>query len=522
MRENMKKKILTVLIVTLIFNLYVPAEPKNSDNTDNKILISIKEKDKKENEKKEKHRFPIIRSRKIPTLDTVDKILENASEKNTQIDSAKSISERINDSLKNNNAVKTDINKVNQIVNVDDCVKIALVNHPSIQFYKSSAEIYKSKIAQAWAAYFPRIGVGLEYTKNDMLLTAFETTKQRYNLFHMPQLNADLLLFDFGKNKTKVDIARKTYQASEENVQMSINDVIYGVKKAYYSLLFARQQEQVYEDFVKDDAVHLEQANAFYRVGTKAKIDVLTAEYNYGKSKLNLIKAQNNTKLAYANMNNAIGVPEFQNYAISENLETRSYEIDEKEMLERAFQTRPEYLAAKKKAEASALLVRGAKRAFLPDINLFASFESGGKAPGTDTGYQFGGNIVYNNFNALLLKKQLDESKATAKRDLAELEKTRQTVYLEVKQAYINFQNAKDSIPVSALAMMEAKEQYNLASGRYKVGLGDAIELKDAENTYMNAQLEYYNNLMNYNIAEANLERVTGMPIEPAEKEDKI
>ena len=74
-------------------------------------------------------------------------------------------------------------------------------------------------------------------------------------------------------------------------------------------------------------------------------------------------------------------------------------------------------------------------------------------------------------------------------------------------------QNAKDSIPVSQLAMMQAKEQYDLASGRYKVGLGDAVELKDAENTYRKAQLEYYSNLMNYNIAAANLERVTGAPI---------
>ena len=95
------------------------------------------------------------------------------------------------------------------------------------------------------------------------------------------------------------------------------------------------------------------------------------------------------------------------------------------------------------------------------------------------------------------------------------MENTRQSVYLEVKQAYIDLQNAKDSIPVSQLAMMQAKEQYDLASGRYKVGLGDAVELKDAENTYRKAQLEYYSNLMNYNIAAANLERVTGAPIVP-------
>lgn len=518
----MKKKILITLAALIILNQcgFAKTDRFLTFKTDNQAFISVKEE---ESQQKTDLKTPdsAEKGEILPTLDNFETILNNADKKNSQIDSAKSISERINDSLKNN-ALKIDEKTVTQIVNVDDCVKIALANHPSIQYYKSSAEIYKSKIAQAWSAYFPTIGAGVEYTRNNMLITIFEVSQQKYNLFYMPTLSANMLLFDFGKTKTKADIAKKTYLATEENVKMSINDVIYGVKKAYYALLFAKQREQVYEDSVKDYEMHLEQANAFYRVGTKAKIDVLTAEYNLGKAKLNLIKSQNGTKLAYANVNNAIGIPEFQNYAITENLETRSYEIDCDEMLERAFKTRPEYLAAKKKAEASALLIKGSKRAFLPDLSIFGSFQSGGTKPARDIGYQFGGRLAYSNFNVLLLKKQLDESKATAKRDLAELENTRQKVYLEVKQAYIDFQNAKDSIPVSALAMVQAKEQYNLASGRYKVGLGDAVELKDAENTYRNAQLEYYSNLMNYNIAEANLERVTGTPIKPSENEDKI
>lgn len=516
-----KKLILSIIAATIGLNVYADTESINvGQKMVDSALISIADKENQEDIKTYNHHFPKIHSRKIPTLDTVDKILDKTSEQKTQIDSAKSVSERINHALKNNNPIKTNIETADQIVNVDDCVKIALANHPSIAYYKSAADIFKSKIAQAWSAYFPTFSAGIEYSRNDMLLTAMNVGEQKYNMFYMPTLGLDLLLFDFGKSKTHADIARKTYQASEEHVKMSINDVIYGVKKSYYSLLYAKQQEKVYEETVKDDEIHLEQANAFYRVGTKAKIDVLTAEYNLGKAKLNLIKSQNNVKLAYANVNNAIGIPEFHNYAINENLETRTYEINRDEMLERAFNTRPEYLAAKKKSEASSLLIRGSKRAFLPDLNAFAKYDVGGTHPGKDIGYQFGGRLAYKNVNLLLLKKQLDESKATAKRDLAELEQTRQKVYLEVEQAYIDYQNARDSIPVAALAMMEAKEQYDLANGRYKVGFGNAIELKDAENTYRTAQLEYYANLMNYNIAVANLERVTGMPIAPEEIEN--
>ena len=65
--------------------------------------------------------------------------------------------------------------------------------------------------------------------------------------------------------------------------------------------------------------------------------------------------------------------------------------------------------------------------------------------------------------------------------------------------------------------MDQAKEQYDQASGRYKVGLGDAIELKDAETTFRNAQLDYYNSLLNYHVSAANLERLMGVPLESSD-----
>ena len=42
---------------------------------------------------------------------------------------------------------------------------------------------------------------------------------------------------------------------------------------------------------------------------------------------------------------------------------------------------------------------------------------------------------------------------------------------------------------------------------------------KDAENTYLNAQLNYYSNLLDYNVNAAELERVIGAPIKESEIE---
>ena len=70
-----------------------------------------------------------------------------------------------------------------------------------------------------------------------------------------------------------------------------------------------------------------------------------------------------------------------------------------------------------------------------------------------------------------------------------------------------------EAIVIAKLALDQAKEQYRQVTGRYKAGIGDAIELKDGENTYLNARLDFYNAVLNYNTAAAGLEREIGQPL---------
>ena len=176
-------------------------------------------------------------------------------------------------------------------------------------------------------------------------------------------------------------------------------------------------------------------------------------------------------------------------------------------------------LASKKLMDAAEMNVRSAKRAFAPDLSAFGSYQNGGAKMDMDYGYQFGLQLNYTNLNLMLLKKQVDEAKATYKKYVADYEQQKQNVYLEVKSAYISLLNSRDSLDVAKLALQQAKEQQYQAFRRYQVGLGNAIEFKDAENTYLNAQLSYYSNLLDYNVNAAELERVIGAPVKESEVE---
>ena len=412
---------------------------------------------------------------------------------------------------------------MNGEVTLSDCIKLAITHHPTIMSAISNAEIYKTRIGQAWSNYFPTLNAGTSYSRNDMLMTMggsySRMMSQKYNMYYVPTLSANMLLFDFGKTKAAADMAKRNYEASRYDAETSIELVIYNVKVAYYNLIFAEIQKTVYEDTVKDFELQLKQARAQYEIGRKAKIDVTTAEYNLGNAKVNLIKAKNTLELAAAELANAVGIPELEGVVLKDKLNTKAYEVNFKDLLSTAQASRPALLASKKLMDAAQMNVRSAKRAFAPDLSAFGSYNQGGRQIDSDYGYQFGVQLNYSALNLMYLKKQVDEANATYKKYVADYEQQKQNVYLEVKSAYINLLNSHDSLDVSKLALQQAKERQYQAFRRYQVGLGDAIEFKDAENSYLNAQLDYYSNVLNYNVNAAEVERVIGAPIKESDKD---
>ena len=501
------KKILNVILICSIFTL----------STTPTFAKGWFKKDKTEKETKEKVEIVKHEKEKTNLKHEIKKIKYNAKSQQESSKEAEGMYETKFPAINS----KIEYSQMNGEVTLSDCIKLAITHHPTIMSAISNAEIYKTMVGQAWSNYFPTISAGVNYSRNDMFMTMSSSyarmMAQKYNMYYMPTISANMLLFDFGKTKSMADSAQKTYESSRYDAETSIELVIYNVKVAYYNLVFAEIQKTVYEDTVKDFELQLKQAKAQYDIGRKAKIDVTTAEYNLGNAKVNLIKAKNTLELAAAELANAVGIPELENVILKDKLNSKAYNVNFQDLLKTAEKSRPALLASKKLMDAAELNIRSAKRAFSPDLSAFGSYNQGGRQIDSDYGYQFGVQLNYNALNLMLLKKQVDEAKAAYKKAVADYEQQRQNVYLEVKSAYISLLNSHDSIDVSKLALQQAKERQYQAFRRYQVGLGDAIEFKDAENSYLNAQLDYYSNLLNYNINAAELERVVGAPIQESD-----
>ena len=416
-------------------------------------------------------------------------------------------------------------NDMHSVFALRDCVNIAIEHNPQIRYYVYNEQAYKSKIGQAWSNFFPRISAGLDVSRTMSRYSGgapYENTS--YTMGYVPTISADMLLFDFGKTKAVADYAKRLYESKKEDTKETINSIVYNIKSAYFNILFAQAQVNVYEDTVKDYELQLSRAQSFYRLGKKAKLDVVTAEYNLGKAKLKLVDAKNVLQVARVRLSKIMGIPEYTNYELSDELILNDYEETFENLIKVAYDVRPELLSTKKVADAAKMNLRAKRRNFTPNLGVYGNYQYGSGDQYSLSSGQIGVKLNYSEFNIMNVKKQVDEAKSEYNKSLANYDYVKDTIYLNVKKNYLDLQTARESIIIAKLALDEAKEQYRQVTGRYKAGVGDAIELKDGENTYLNARLDFYNAMLNYNVTAASLEKEVGVPIVFSDKlilEDK-
>ncbi len=400
----------------------------------------------------------------------------------------------------------------NIIFSLAECVEKALENNPEIKAAVSDTDIFHTKIGQARSRYFPRVSISSGYSRINPLVNNanFAFPDNSYNNYSFSAISLNQLVFDFGKTADLLKANKLSHESSKNSLQSVINEVVYNVKEAYYMLLFAQKKLDVMQDTVDKFREHLNQASSFYEVGTRPKIEVTTAKFNLSNARLNLIRAKNDVEIAFARLNNLMGLPRQVEYSIEEELSYDEIDVEFDEIIELAYVNRPDLKAAKLRVQASERLVKIAKKAVIPNLEASTSYNVGGGEFFEDDGFAFGINLELPVTNAYLTKKQLDQARAQLDKDTALAKKLENDVFMQVRQVLISLNEAGEKIPVSELLLNQARENYELASGRYKVGLGDSIELKDAEIEYSNARVQYFNSILEYNIAVANLERILG------------
>lgn len=402
---------------------------------------------------------------------------------------------------------------------LDNCLKLALGNNPQINAAFQDILASDARIKQVWSNFFPTISWQTGYTRlRQLQLSDALGQSLEFNYYLLGQISLQEMLYDFGVTQNQATIRKLDYEGYKKTFEAVVNDVIYQTKDAYYNVLYAYENRRVAQDTVDKYQLFYNQAKAFYLTGENPKVDVTIAETNLSNAKLKLIQAENAVNLAIAKLNNIMGVPYIERYDIVDKLQYKPVNMSFEQAIDTARDSRPELKLAEIKVEGVNQTVKLTKKSFFPTLSFEGQYQRGGKSWNSNYGFNIGGYLTFPTINAMLIRNEIKEAKYLYDRELANARNTQNSIYLEIQNAYLKLEEKRNQLPVAILNVKQSRENYELSYGRYRVGEASPTELKDAENTYEQAQLTYYTALYEYNSARAELEKSIGKNIQDGEE----
>lgn len=451
-------------------------------------------------------------------------------------------------------------------LSLEDCINIALSRSPNIKQMRYYWQMAKHNVSIAKSQYAPTLSAGAGYHQD--WTRAWRYTSSTRSL---PSVDVRLreMIWNFGKTNANIRMEKFYKIAAEHDFNQEVIETIYQVKLKYYAVLAAQAIVEIDKANVQINERNYQRTKAYFEEGIRSKIDLVNAEVYLSDSKIALIKSEKEYKNAIIALGNTMYVANAPNFTIkrtdtfnfdhnylpvnlvkitnykdisnlpeevfnatltkSEKNENvlKDYVFKNKfpmsfdESVQYAYENRYDLksLEATKDAMKQALLYT--KREYYPELSGSVGYGYMNSNITNSNSFDIAVELT-SSINPIQTKHKIDNAKIQVNMAQNDIDQLKQNMYFEIQKTYVDMIAYEEQIPLNSVKVRQTLENLELADGRYEVGLGDFIEVQDAKANYNSAQHTYVQNIFNYNVARATIEKEIASEKITLTLEDKV
>ena len=400
-----------------------------------------------------------------------------------------------------------------------EAIDIALKKHPSLLSADANLKAAEARTEQTRSLYYPQIYANFDTMSGsggiNPRFVAPAGAMLRPNLSqYAGGVIANHRLYDFGFTKNLVDSSKLAARAQVQDVTAQRMLVIATVQRVYLASLKQHRLVQIAEDTVRERGVIRSQVDVLYRQQLKSKLDLNLVQVELTNAESLLVKARNDLKASFAELNRAMGVSGPEDYV----LEDISITVRQPRPLESLITdslSHPEVLRTKELARSAEARVQATKKQYLPTVSAVASagdYETFDTSRNERTGgwWTAGALMSMPIFTGFLIENQVREASAQQAAAESTTLNLEQALTQQVTNAYLETVTHAQQVKLYEEQVKTAKEALQLARQRYKLGLGSIVEVTQSEVVLTSAQVRLAESTYDYKIAEVTLAYLVG------------
>ena len=390
---------------------------------------------------------------------------------------------------------------------LSSAVEKALKNNPLIHITLSGREIADAQLREARAGWLPLLQFNETFTRGNNPVFVFGSLLEQARFgpqnFQISALNnPDPLsnfrtainlrqaLFDQLQTYTRITQARLGQQQADLQKAMVEQQVRFEVIRTYYGILVAHAKKEVAEGAIKMAESDVKRTRDRFENGLVVQSDLLAAEVQLGEFRQQQIDAEGDVAIAYAALNTVLGLPVDTSQKVAGELGDKRFETTPKEELIRlALLHRPDYVRSEYNVQLNKEGVIGAKREYLPRLDLFGNYGMSGKDLSSGSSdYTIAASLTFNIFDASR-SARISKARAAESMATAEQQHLANQIRLEVVRAYQQHASARERLVVAGQVIDQATETHRIVQNRYREGLTTITEVLRAETALVRSRL---------------------------------
>lgn len=347
------------------------------------------------------------------------------------------------------------------------------------------AQAEAARLDAATAANWPTLTGQFSFTRSQGLSSSGTSVPvlHRYG----PSLSLAYVLYDFGARAAGIDAQRYQLIASLLEGNRTLQDIVSAVETAYFALVAARAARDAQTEQVASLQASLDAVDIRLKSGQASRADVLRARAALVEAQLARAAAERDVAKAEAALKQAAGMAQTQPLALDWKTAAPP-DFDAalllSDLLAEAERQRPDLQALRASAARARSEAERARAARWPSLALAANtgrtfFLEDDRTPSTT--YSVGLTLSVPLFDGGQLADQARAAQRDAERSAALADAQRDTVALEVTQAYEDARYAHNARAGVQVQFDSAAESARAAEARYKAGVGSLLEWLTAQ-----------------------------------------
>ena len=386
------------------------------------------------------------------------------------------------------------------LLTLETAISTALENNPDIRMTRTLIKKAEASVKKTEAVFWPRVTAFSELSAGDAPSAfLFKTIDQRKLPpdidFNDPGsftntevgIMAGISLYNGGKNRLEKQLAQKKLADRTALALQTENDRIAAVIQMFFTALKAREYTLIARTSVQTVEEQLDMMTVRFRGGSVLKSDILSLKVRLAEAKKNMVESKNTFATTLTALATLLGHTPGHSFSLDPDPDSTcvvSFPVSIDQAWALALEKRPELHRAKQQIDMARTAVSLAASGYRPRVDLQARWYMDSDDLSynrSNDNYTASLNFAWNLFDGFATRAQIAEARHELERALEARKKIRMQIYQDVKQAYLQHENAQQRLLVARSSVEMAEASLHIVKKRYNGGAEPVTRYLEAE-----------------------------------------